>query len=827
MPTKNLFVFDPSVSDYQTLLTDLPADSDWVVLDPNRDGVIQVRDILANYTDLDSLQIISHGSTGAIYLGNSVLNSANIQSYTAALADIGASFTTDGDILIYGCDVAKGEAGQQFINSLAQLTGADVAASDNATGATALSGDWVLETKNGNIGNNLLSGSELLFLLGANTAPSFVASDGKVTTHFSSNSSDFGESVAVQIDGKILVGGYSADVHGRFSFALARYNPDGNLDNSFDGDGLQTTVIGLSSRGKSITLQADNKILVAGYSASTDTNNVFALARYNADGSLDTTFSDDGVITTELTIDGMGDFGSKVILQPDGKILLAGTAGQNFALVRYNFDGSLDTSFAVNGILISDVASSNDFAPNVATQSDGKILVATAGSLLRYGLSGDVDTSFSSDGKVATKIDSGNIMAIQSDGKILIAGSGNYPSDFLLTRYNLDGILDDSFAVNGIVATDFGRNPDYSNNYVATDIARSISIQNDGKIIVAGSSQRNSGVDFAMARYTERGILDLTFGNDGKVVTDFNSVWEVGACVFIQTDGNILISGGIINDGFALARYNTDGGLDGNFSSPENTLINSPNYYEQSPFNYAVILDGNVQILDAELAAAGNYSGATLTLSRHSAPSSQDIFSAQSGGTLTTLTANSYFGVDRTTIGRVTTNSAGTLTLTFNANATQSLVNHAMQQIAYANSSDAPPSTAQIDWTFNDGNAGAQGSGGAMSVTGSTTVQITAVNDSPYLAAALPDQTLAAKVLFSYTVPAGTFIDPDIEVLTYSVKMADGTATPPWLTFNASTRTFSGTPAVEDSGSFDIQITVKDAAGATASDTCYAPRQSA
>jgi len=142
-----------------------------------------------------------------------------------------------------------------------------------------------------------------------------------------------------------------------------------------------------------------------------------------------------------------------------------------------------------------------------------------------------------------------------------------------------------------------------------------------------------------------------------------------------------------------------------------------------------VVLDADVTIADGQLSADDNFSGATLTLMRNGGASAQDTFTAS--GTLSPLAQGSPLAVGGTTIGAVTVNSGGTLMLTFNAGATNSLVNAAMQQIAYANTSDAPPTSVEIDWTFNDGNAGAQGSGGALLATGSKTVTIAAVNDAP------------------------------------------------------------------------------------------------
>ncbi|MCP4378170.1 MAG: cadherin repeat domain-containing protein, partial [bacterium] len=158
------------------------------------------------------------------------------------------------------------------------------------------------------------------------------------------------------------------------------------------------------------------------------------------------------------------------------------------------------------------------------------------------------------------------------------------------------------------------------------------------------------------------------------------------------------------------------------------TLDGAPSFTEDVA---AVIFDNDVAISDADLdvlnSGNGNYNGASLTLVRNGVASAEDLFSAT--GTLSALTESGNFDVGGTTIGTVTTNSGGTLVLTFNSSATTALVNSAMQQIAYSNSSDTPPPTAQIDWTFDDG--GNQGIGGALQATGSTTVTITESNDAP------------------------------------------------------------------------------------------------
>lgn len=146
MTIKNIVFVDSRVASYEAIISSFGADTEWYLLDAEQDGIDQMQRILAGYSELDSIQIISHGSTGTLYLGSTVLNSNNLTTNQTQLQAIGSSLTETGDILLYGCNVAQGDVGVSFINSLAQISGADVAASDDATG---ISGDWQLEAASG------------------------------------------------------------------------------------------------------------------------------------------------------------------------------------------------------------------------------------------------------------------------------------------------------------------------------------------------------------------------------------------------------------------------------------------------------------------------------------------------------------------------------------------------------------------------------------------------------------------------------------------------------------------------------------------------------
>jgi uncharacterized delta-60 repeat protein len=272
-------------------------------------------------------------------------------------------------------------------------------------------------------------------------------SDGKVTTAIGGSNHRV-RSVAIQSDGKIVAAGNSRN--GNWDFALARYNTDGSLDTSFDSGGKVTTDFGGGNdRAYSVAIQSDGKIVAAGYS-SNGSNNDFALARYNTDGTLDTNFDSGGKVTTDFG--GGNDYAFSVAIQSDGKIVAAGrgsNGGDDFALVRYNTDGTLDTNFDSGGKVTTDFGGDDDQAYSVAIQSDGKIVVAGLSytgsnngfALVRYNTDGTLDTSFDSDGKVTTAIGGTNdraySVAIQSDGKIVAAGYSysGISQDFALVRY--------------------------------------------------------------------------------------------------------------------------------------------------------------------------------------------------------------------------------------------------------------------------------------------------------------------------------------------------------------------------------------------------------
>jgi uncharacterized delta-60 repeat protein len=338
----------------------------------------------------------------------------------------------------------------------------------------------------------------------------------------------------------------------------ALVQPSGSLDTTFGTGGKVMTDFGGEGddRAASIAIQSDKKIVIGGV-AYNGSNSDFALARYNIDGSLDPTFDTDGLVITDFL--GRGDGASSIAIQSDGKIITAGSAdnGSNsdFALTRHNVDGSLDTTFDTDGKVVTDFIGRYDTASSIAIQSDGKIIVA----------GGSVDNS-------------------------------HLDSDFMVMRYNSDGSLDTTFGTDGKVLTDFESVGSFGSN----DYVNGIAIQSDKKIVlVGGAGIGSTSGTFALARYNPDGSLDTTFNTDGKVRTNIGKSVEEGESIAIQSDGKILVAGwGQDGSGqdLMLVRYRTDGSLDPTFDTDGKIITDSG---EGSDYGYSVAIQPNGKIVVA------------------------------------------------------------------------------------------------------------------------------------------------------------------------------------------------------------------------------------
>jgi uncharacterized delta-60 repeat protein len=384
--------------------------------------------------------------------------------------------------------------------------------------------------------------------------------DGKVTTNFTSGS-DQAFGVAIQDDGKVVAVGSANGFASNSMFALARYEVDGTLDTTFGGgDGkVVTNFTSAFDQAVVVLFQSDGKIVAAGYAAGR-----FAVARYNDDGSLDTGFGGgDGKVMTNFTSG--DDFGWTAALQTDGKIVVAGGAGgagERFALARYETDGTLDTTFGGgDGKVVTNFTSGYDYVDDIEIQDDGMIVAAGAAdyfrsrgkvALARYDTVGTLDPLFSGDGKLMTNLTSGFdgafAVALQDDGKIVTAGQGG--SFLAVARYESTGGLDLTFGGgDGKALVNFTSGVDYADE---------VAVQDDGKIVAAGAANYfGPNAKFAVLRLNSDGTSDSGFSGDGKVTTDFTTGRDGAWSMAIQEDGSIVASGyaGWQRAKFALVRY--------------------------------------------------------------------------------------------------------------------------------------------------------------------------------------------------------------------------------------------------------------------------------
>jgi uncharacterized delta-60 repeat protein len=385
-----------------------------------------------------------------------------------------------------------------------------------------------------------------------------INSDGSIDTGFVHAGTGLNSGVnalALQSDGKIIVGGSFATYNGTSTPRLARINSDGTLDTSFvqTGTGFNNTV-------NAISLQSDGKVIVGGQFITYNGTSTPRLARINTDGTLDTGFVQTGT--------GLNFAVNAISLQSDGKIIIGGsftTYNGTSApyLARINTNGTLDTGFVQTGTGL------NNGVMSVQIQSDSKVLAGGAFTnyngtsrprLARINTDGTLDTGFVQTG---TGLDSSvNALSLQSDGKVVVGGNFvayNGTSRPRLARINTNGTLDTGFVQTGI-----GLDQD----------VLGLQILSDGKIIAGGYFKSYNGTSSSrLARINTNGTLDTGFVQTG---TGFNA--NVRA-IAIQSDGKIIVGGNFVTyNGTSrprLARLNSDGTLDTGFVQTGTGLNNA------------------------------------------------------------------------------------------------------------------------------------------------------------------------------------------------------------------------------------------------------------
>jgi len=431
-----------------------------------------------------------------------------------------------------------------------------------------------------------------------------------------------------------------------FSSLTSLLAQDGALDLTFNSTGYVTFLGAGADYGKSVAIQPDGKIVIAGI-CNNGSYSDFGVVRYNSDGTIDTGFGTNGKVTTSVTSYNDGAYG--VAIQADGKIVVAGFASNgtssDFAVVRYTSAGVLDNTFNTNGIVITPIVSNDDdWAYSIAIQPvDQKIVVAgfarLNGSLggnydftvVRYNTDGSLDNTFGTalNGIVTTDFgsaDIGNSVVIHG-GKIVVAGYARIGTtdDFAVARYNSDGALDNTFGTGGKVTTAIG---------TGTDRGYSVAIQSDDKIVVAGYAHIGSTDDFAVVRYNSDGTIDTGFGTNGKVTTVVGTGADWGYSVALQLDGKIVVAGfaTMANNNIAVVRYTSTGALDNTFGTngKVTTAVGSSGC---AGVSVAIQSDGKIVV------GGDSYSGYDFTIARYTGttPIATAIISPTDGESINSL----------------------------------------------------------------------------------------------------------------------------------------------------------------------------------------------
>lgn len=342
-----------------------------------------------------------------------------------------------------------------------------------------------------------------------------IHSDGSIDTSFGTAgrvgvavSSSESYSILLQPDGKFVLAG--SCYNGSWLLCAARFQANGSLDTSFGSLGRAGTLVGRSPNGqRAAALQPDGKIVIAGFCEGAS-NTDFCMVRYNSLGALDLSFGANGTVVTSVAAG--TDRANALVVQPDGKLMLAGYCSPladfsdaslyDSCAVRYNADGSVDTSFGSGGKLIAPADGLEDRAKAIALQPDGKIVLAgfcnSQLCLSRYDKNGSPDPIFGSNGKVLTNFGSGSdwgpAVVVQPDGKLVIAGKCfvSFKTVFCAQRYFDNGTLDVSFGTSGSVTTTVAD---------VDDRPYALALQNDGKLVVVGSCIADGLVQFCAVRY--------------------------------------------------------------------------------------------------------------------------------------------------------------------------------------------------------------------------------------------------------------------------------------------------------------------------------------
>ena len=371
---------------------------------------------------------------------------------------------------------------------------------------------------------------------------------------------------ALQSDGKIVTAGYA--VINSPHVLVARYTTGGLLDTTFNSSGVVVTTVGTNAKANDVAITTSGAIVVAGYAISGGVSQGL-VAQYTSSGALDNTFGSSGTVLTTV---GTGAVFNTIALDASQNIVVAGSAvvsgTAHFIVARYTSAGVLDNTFGSGGVVTTSIGTQS-VAHTLVIQADGKIVVAGTAdgaiAVARYNTNGSLDTAgFNAGGSLPgtvttaiTGVATAYAVALQSDSTIVIAGSSG--KNLLLARYNTNGTLDTTYGTSGIVIAQVG----------VSTMGLGLAIQTDDQSVISGSFDNQ----LLVTRYDTSGSLDTTFGTNG--VTTLTCDQTSGNAVVLQSDGKI-VGAGSQNTNAMVVRLNSDGTFDVTFGSANNGIVIDP-----------------------------------------------------------------------------------------------------------------------------------------------------------------------------------------------------------------------------------------------------------
>lgn len=807
-PRQEVVFVDSQVPNLAELLAGLSGNAEVVLLDASKDGLQQMADYLQGRSGLDAIHLLSHGADGTVQMGNVWLSSANLAEHSTALQSIGAALKADGDLLLYGCDVGEGGQGQGFLDQLAQITGADVAASADDTGAASLGGNWTLERSSGVIetaalGAQLESYDGLLaatFTGGSNpTAPTLLS--GQLPRYVVGDFNNDGrDDILYQIgvdgtawrfaagnaDGTFSIVDQGASPFANVTLINAATNGTNYYAADFDKDG-DIDLLGVTvTSGAAYLYRNVNGVFtreVATGFNGTQYGVRLVVGDFNGDGAADILYQpgnvDSGNAWRYALNNGDGTFTDMVqSASPFAAFTLATYSTFNYRVIDFDGDGDLDILYQLNN---STGALYINNGNNTFSQgSTAGFPVPVYGPRTLWGdFDGDGDADVFWQVGAANSTD-WNYATNNGDGTFTIVSRANSPfaglsmtdygnNNFRIGDFDGDGDIDVFGSAPGVAGFVYYQSGTTPRLVSATPADDTLNVSPSANITLTFSQSVTKGSgNIYIVRTSDNQIIQ-TIDVSTASVTGSGTTWTIdpsdlaqGTSYAVRIDSKTFVNA----DGKVYKGIQNNTALNFTTSTVAAPVItgldgDTVNYTEGDP---QALLDvsGNATVSDADSA---QFSGGKLTVQvTANRVDGQDVLFIRNqgnGANQISVSGNSitYNGLE---IGTFTGGSNGDpLVITFTSNANAVTAAALVQNLAYRNSNTVDPTTTQrsVSISMDDG----AGGNSAVSVV---SLAVLSVNDAPVVNATGTNPTYtengSAVVLFSgttiNTVETGQFI---------------------------------------------------------------------